>query len=63
MKFEAGAGFGGSTSPGAMVKERYKIACFFVLIVVVVALCASGERGSRTVVENVGLYDSVAEVG
>lgn len=43
-----GAVFGGSTSPGAMVKVGPKIAYGIILIAAVVALCASGERGPST---------------
>ena len=39
-----------------------QVCLLFCLIVVMVALCPSEEYGPRTVVEKVGLYQSLAEV-
>ncbi len=61
-EFEAGAAWGGSTSPGVILKAAQDSGCSLSQNFVVVGLCTSGEDGPRTAVEKVGLYQSLEEV-
>ena len=58
----AGAAWGGSTSPGAMVTLARSPACFLVLNLVMVILYPDEEEGPRDNDGRLDLYRSVKEV-